>query len=366
MKLILKTTTFIFLVLLMVFTGKLVNALTFEKIRINDLLKEAEVNFAKFQDSFDPDKKSLVVVGTSTSMMSFPDKGNTLEIKSYANLLSEENNVLNLSSIKLHYASEANALMTFANEKLPDNQIFILENLNFVAPLEIFTKYSEYKTLSSCLLTSLYKKPSSFCSSFINEFSSENLIWLKNPCLKKHSEALNLSFMLEKKERVQILTNVLKCNKDMFQDRSVPLELMDLFHFGHFEDLKESFRQAGYNFFDFNEKDYTDEFSSEDLYLINSFLEEVLIKNQNHKFIVIPTPAKGANGLSEISVFKRNNDNLVLIEIYDEIEQLKKLKNLNFYDIYPDGSHSRTWVHELLTNKILPYLSKSGRMNSNE
>lgn len=366
MKLILKTSTFVALVFLMVFTGKLINALTFEKIRINDLLKEAEMKFAHFRDNLDPNKKSLVVIGTSTSMMSFSNTENTVEIKSYANLLGDQSNVLNLSSIKLHYASEANALISFAKEKLPENQIFVLENLNYVAPLEIYTKYSQYKALSGCLLTLAWKKDKNFCIQLINEFTSENLNWLKNPCLKKHDEALNLTFFLDKKERVQILTKVLKCNEDIFHDKSVPLELMDLFHFGHFEDLRESFRLAGYNFADFSEDDYTDKFSLDELHLINNFLEDTLNKNKFEKFIVIPTPARGANGLSELPVFKRDNDNLVLIEIYDEIEQMKKLKNLNFYDIFPDGSHSRTWVHEILKNKIMPNLSKSIRTNSNE
>lgn len=368
MKLILKTSTFIMLILLMVFTGKLINALTFEKIRINGLLEEAQKHYQKFVETQDPGKKTVVIIGTSTSLVSFPDESNIIQSTSYVDLLNQQINTLNLSSINLHYASEAKALIEFSREKLPDSHLVILENLNYVQPLNIFIQYIEIKSVTACLSMSAsnpsFKKRQ--CEKIIKDYFAENFVWFKNPCLKKYNEDLKLAFMLDSKDITKSLVTVMKCNDGFFKSNDVPKELMNLFSFGHFKELKEAFNLTGHKLNDFSEAAYTDRYGLGEVALINDFVKMLLHDFKDHRFLVVPTPARAGDELKEMSFLKKADERVALVEIYDEINEMKNLRDLKFFDIYPDGSHSRIWVHELLANKILPNLSKSVRMNVDE
>ena len=368
MKLILKTSAFIFLVLLMVFSGKLINALTFEKIRTNVLLEEAESKYQEFVETRDPGKNTVVVIGTSTSLFSFPDDSNVIQNSSYVELLNQQINTLNLSSTNLHYASEAKALVEFARDRLPDTHLVILENLNYVQPLNLFIQYVEVKSVAACLSMSATdpKFQKRECRKILKDYFAENFVWFKNPCLKKHKEDLKLAFKLESREITKRMLTVMKCNEGIFKSDDVPLELMDLFHFGHFKELKETFRLSGYKLNDFSEVAYTDTYSMGEAALINDFVKYLLEKNEDQRLLVIPTPARVGDRLKELPLFKNDNERVALIEVYEEINEMRTLRDLKFFDIYPDGSHSRAWVHELLANKILPNLSKSVRMDLDE
>lgn len=361
MKLILKTSTFILLSLLMVFTGKYINALYFEKNRVNDMLVEAESHYDEFLKSFDAGKKTIVVIGTSTSVLSFPANSEESQKLSYVDFLKNQTNALNLSSINLHYASEARVLIRFAQEKLPDSNLVILENLNYMEPLNVFAQSSELGLMAYCSKEYFKNKLAdertflqTQCKQLIVDFVTDSTPWLTNPCLKKHNESINQAFALTSKERVKILTTVLNCNKGFFQNREVPLEIMDAFHFGHFEDLKTAFKVTNYHFDDFKEEEYSDKFSAAELVLTNYYLNEFTRDNKENRFLVLPTPARSPAGLSSLPVFKRENNNLLYVDISTEMAWAKFMRNLKFYDIFPDGSHSRIWVHELIADKIFP------------
>jgi hypothetical protein len=49
---------------------------------------------------------------------------------------------------------------------------------------------------------------------------------------------------------------------------------------------------------------------------------------------------------------------MIFLDVSDDIEKIKKEKNLKHNDIFVDGSHSRIWVHQIIADKIISKFPK--------
>ena len=282
MKLWSKTFILVIIALLVAFGGSTLNSYYYENSSIDDVLAEAETSYKEFQKNFDPAKKTIVVIGRSTSLYSFNDQEVEPVRNSYADFLKYQANVLNLSSIALFNIAQAKALLKFAREHVPTIDLIVLENLFFMRNVDIFEGYNYFQVVELCardgLKDILYPNRGQkiqekyICSGLLETNLGESK-FIPNPCIKKYQEALKLSFIKGPQDRVKMITQTLKCDRGA----EVQLYLTKLFYHEFFDDLKKGFLAVGR---DVNvwEKEYMEDYTTDELVLINKFTAEMFPK----------------------------------------------------------------------------------------
>ncbi|MDD4974868.1 MAG: hypothetical protein PHY93_10990 [Bacteriovorax sp.] len=367
MKLALRTLAFLVFSILIAFLGKFINTSIVASKTEKKIIRAAEIQYREFIKHYDPQKKTIVVVGTSTSLYSFTNDSYHLTKDNYVDNLRPKANVINLSSVELQNVSQANTLINFVKTKIPNIDLIVLENLRYFTPFNNFKDYSNLNLLIFCGKESLMYSLSlgapsadtlfylNQCQKFRQELSSnfKNTYFIANPCLIKNHKILKFSLFLTPKKRVQLLSGILRCSQDFFYSDQVQQNLIHLLRKGYFEDLNKIFNSAGLDIYALNEVDYTDELKAGDLIFTNRYLHFLLNKYSENKFVIIPAFANRINDLNNIPVFKNDNNRMILLDISEEILKRRKEKKLKFGDIFPDGSHSRNWVQQLLADRII-------------
>lgn len=98
-------------------------------------------------------------------------------------------------------------------------------------------------------------------------------------------------------------------------------------------------------------KEYTEDYTPDELVLINKFTSE-MFPDHNENVLLIPAFSKITKHLEELSIFHRDDGKVRLLDISGDIGRVKNQKNLGFGDVFRDGSHSKTWVHQLIADKV--------------
>ncbi|AUO00078.1 hypothetical protein DOM21_00335 [Bacteriovorax stolpii] len=355
MKLWSKTFILVIIALLVAFGGSTLNSYYYENSSINDVLAEAETSFKEFQKNYDQAKKTIVIIGRSTSLYSFNDQEAEPVRNSYADLLKYQANVLNLSSISLFNIAQAKALLKFARQNVSKIDLIVLENLFFMRSVDIFEGYNYFQVVELCakdgLRDILYPSRGQrihekfICRGLLETNLGESK-FIPNPCIKKYQEALKLSFIKGPQDRVKMITQTLKCDRGA----EVQLYLTRMFYHEFFDDLKRGFLAIGRDVSVW-EKEYMEDYTTDELILINKFTAE-MFPNHDQNVLLIPAFSKITKHLEELSVFHREDGKVQLLDISGDISRVKNQNHLSFGDVFHDGSHSKTWVHELIASKI--------------
>lgn len=245
-------------------------------------------------------------------------------------------------------------LIDFVKSKISKIDYVVLENLRFM-------RHQEYIEDSLDLAFVLYN----ICRKNFN--NSENCKYIKNnvktvfrfdslfthPCLKRYQSKLSFSLFQSRKERVDVLSDVLMCRHDFFDGDKVVDELIERYHYAHLQDLQDSFKNVGIDLYSLNNLHIIEEYGPVDLLLLNFYLQKIMDKNNPLKIVVIPNFSKRLKDLDKLPVFKNNLNGPLLIDISSELSNIMNLKNLKHSDLFPDGAHAKTLVHKMLADKIL-------------
>lgn len=351
-----KTFILVAIAMLCAFGGSYLNAFYYESSSVNDVLQEADKSYEEFLTNYNPAKKTIVIIGRSTSLYSFTDEDEEPVRNSYADLLKNEANILNLSSIALFNISQAKRLLNFARRNVSKIDLIILENLFFMRDVDVFEGYNYFQVVDICARDAFHEmfyskervgnpRGEYMCRGLF-EGTFDDAKFIPHPCIKKYQEALKLSFIKGHEDRVKMITQTLKCDRGP----EVQQYLVRLFYHEFFDDLQKGFSMVGRDVRVW-EKEYTEDYTPDELVLINKFTSE-MFPDHNENVLLIPAFSKITKHLEELSIFHRDDGKVRLLDISGDIGRVKNQKNLGFGDVFRDGSHSKTWVHQLIADKV--------------
>ena len=367
MKLFLKTLIIVIALISMVFLGQLVNRELIEKSIEATTLKSAIKAFKIFEKNYDRKKKTIIVIGPSTSILSFKDNTDRADYFSYANILEKNSNVLNLTLINLENITQFNTLLDFAYSKLPNADLLILENLKYLRPVEVFQNSTLAWQLLSCwgksydkkvILSEHFNQPTylferSECQKLIYGFMLTPLPeMVTNPCIKKYQNEIQSSYLMYPEERVKFISKMMACDykkgNSIYETRE---KVFESYKIGFAQDLKKGASKTRHQLKG-NVYATSQAYYSQELILINHYLEKTLEKYSWKKIVAIPTHAKNYAGMFNLPVFNTYKNRLNFIEMQAEIDERNQSKNLEFQDNFYDGTHANVWIHQVLADKI--------------
>ncbi len=356
MKIFLKTFTIIILILLVSVAGRSINLNLINKSDESELLKDSEEAFNKFTENYKSDRKTIVVIGPSTSMYSYKNKFSNFETYSYVNILEEHFNVLNLTTLNLNNINEFNTLMEFAYRKTPEADLVVLENLKFFEEKELFEGSTIWPALAACKIGT-YSDPfrskicKDFTKSLVYETSRDKL---NNPCMKKYHGEFGSAFILNSNDRVNFFLKLLKCGKNSNSTEEIKNILVENFKYGFLQDVREALTKSGYNIREVeNSEAYYSIYRPEELLMIDDKLTYSLQKYPWKKFVIIPSYSRVDTSMQNLPVFTAFRDRVEFIEMHKDIAERSRRQNLMFEDNFVDGAHANVWIHRALAAKIM-------------
>lgn len=356
-----KVCLFTLTAMLIAFCGSLVNSTYYEKVSVHEVLTEAQAELKIFQANFNPDLKTIVVIGRSTSMYSYDGGSENPNRYGFIDMLKNKSNVLNLSSISLFNISQAKELLDFARKNTTHIDLVVLENLYYMREMDVFEGYNYTHVLEICakdnLLSFFNSTPLQLqnvrmCRGLL-EGNFEEHHFIKNPCIKKHQEALKTSMLKLKEDRFKAISRTLKCDRS----EEVQLYLAKMFYHEFFGELRLGFINAGRDV-GVLEKEYLEDYTTDEMVLINTYAKD-MFKDAPEDVLLVPAFSRIVQNLGRLSIFHQEKGQFKLLDVASEISTIRHQKNLGFGDVFRDGSHSERWVHELIANQISElYLDK--------
>lgn len=158
-----------------------------------------------------------------------------------------------------------------------------------------------------------------------------------------------------KEDRFKAMARTLKCDKSP----EVQLYLAKMFYHEFYSELRLAFINNGLNVA-LLERNYLEDYTTDEMVLINIYAKELFPQNSEH-VLLVPAFSRIIQNLERLAIFQQNNNQIKLLDVSSEINQIRNQRNLEFGDIFKDGSHSLRFVHELIANKIIGlYLGDTG------
>jgi hypothetical protein len=179
---------------------------------------------------------------------------------------------------------------------------------------------------------------------------------------KKYQEELLLLRSLPKDLQVRLFFKILQCRQGFFYaDQFIPRYLIHYYYYGNLETLTAAFQMAGLNI---NGIEYrsqyvfrTEEYEPAPMIFANYYLNDFLQEDSKNTFLIIPI-LYNPSFIKDLPIYRQNDPRMIFLDVSDDIEKIKKEKNLKHNDIFVDGSHSRIWVHQLIADKIISKFPK--------
>jgi hypothetical protein len=370
MKLIFKTFALISSALVMAFLGRYLHAIMQEEILLKSLRKEADFAYSKYLKEYNSAKKTFVVLGVSTSILSFPEnKNESISAVSYVDLLKNKVNVLNLSSNYLRNENQARELLRFALEKIPKIDLIILENSRFLKPREMYQNDMYINELINCSFgnsfktstSSLEAKNNSFAKTECKKVFREGLNYFLHvyklsyqPCLKKYQKEMEYIIFGRLKDNSSIFSSILSCSLEYTNVKDVQLELLYNFSYGYFQELENGFKKNRLDIYSFKNEDFL-QFSDSVMKIIYNRSLTKIKKMYSGEKIIVTDVGSFLNDFEfvKIPILKNNESSLSYLSILNDVNKVIKSSNLKFGEVYPDGSHSKFWLHKILAEKLI-------------
>lgn len=366
---VLKVIIFQAAVLIMVSLGLIANSYLCSLSDLRNVQKDEQEEYSKFKSSYDPKKKTIVVIGRSTSLFSFVNHSSyNLTKGSFADNLRPDANVLNLSSVYLRSPFLFYKTLNRLKESAIQFDFIMLENLNYFRPSKYYMDPSYLEAAAFCgghFLGSLFSSDQADdrkkfyvreCKVLAQELEQRamNLVFRANPCEKKFRAALNFAFEQEPQDRIQVLTDIQLCDRGKSNSNQLSLEIAKNIGEFHIEEIRAAFGRAG---MDSSKLDnaYHElpvyEIRTLDLISISRNLDYLHDHFGQWKFVVFPSVVNENNDLQELPVFS-NRGKMQLFSLGKDLRQVMKENGAQFFDVFLDGDHSLVEVQEWIAQRI--------------
>lgn len=359
MRIFIKTILFIFLILIAAFVGTRINQKIIHNNQIASTLEAAEESYEQFRKTFDPSKKTIVVIGRSSATYSFQDGRENYDRYSFVDRLKLNFNVFNLVSLNLINFEQVHALLDFANSKEGHPDIFIIENPVYLTNEEYIEGENDFLLWVSCMGESRHSEA---CRSFSPFRKQKEKIALSiRPCEKKYQEELQLSYLKPSSDRKKVIKKIMNCGKSFNSQDEAKSLVTESFAHGFAQDLvvaeAPEFAPRGEiknRDKKFRKRKRPQIVSYVDLLFIDKYMKQILKEYQWKKIIFIPNHARVITKMKELSFYVENKDRVSFLDISNEI----KASTRTYAENFPDGTHSHFWIHELIAEKIIEAAEK--------
>lgn len=357
MRFILKTIVFILLAMTMAALGSLLNGVYLEIVQKKETLEMAQKAYSQYLKHYDPLRKTVVVFGTSTSIYSFRNGFKQPDKYSYVNILQKKVNILRLTSISLRKKAQLKILLDFINSRFSNIDLVVFENLSYLRTDEIWADIHGLEVIASC------REPSSEflaeqCQALKRELVYRPIGFLEHPCLKKYKNKFSYVYSMTSSNRINHFSELLKCGESFGKRAGIRQFIIDEYHYGYAQDVRESFRRNNV-FLDTESVTASgiNEYEASNLLAFNFYLRKFVKDYPWKKLVVIPSYSKKNDHIKQLPVFIELGDRLSFLPMTGDIKKTSHEKKLKMEDNFYDGAHSNIWIHYAIANKILKTLS---------
>lgn len=339
----------------MAFIGNTINSSYVENSFSEQTLEYANKAHRIYQDEYDPAKKSIVVIGASTSSYSFSRGDDKIHEFSFVDLLKKDINVLNFSSYTLENVYQIKILLKFLESKNLKFDLIILENFKYLA--EPITDNGVYNLalLRECLIyNSSLKK---MCSKIDWQDGNISNEYSANPCLKKYHELLLPIYKMISTEKVKAFDKLLSCGKSSNTEVEIQKFIISNYHYGYAKEVRISFGHLGIDLnpdlqtgLDFNP------YKEDELIFLNKYIKDFVETFSINNLMLIPSYSRNEGEMRSVPMFRDSEKNIHFLEMAQDITKISREKNFKFKDIFLDGAHYDIEIHKKMAEKILKTL----------
>ena len=363
MKLFRNTIIFILLSSLLAFAGNVINSRYVEYSLKKETLEFADKALDRFKDRYDPAKKTVVIIGVSTSLFSYSNSGNgKIERYSYVDILKKDINVLRFTSYLLENVSQVRILLDYLKSNSIKFDLIIFENMKYLAPPLSNSGLYNLTLINECLMYKINpnrdtSNMSKLCADLDWQLGNLSEEYSENLCLKKYQNYKQLIYHLSSKKRVEVLDLLLSCGESSGNKEDIKNFIIENYHYGFSEDVRESFKHFDLKIDpDLQEGLDINSYKPDDLIFINMYLKEFIEKYAWDNILIIPSYSRGREGLDQLPVFIKSDSKISILEMDKEILERTQKNNFKFKDNFQDGAHYNIDIHKELADKVLKFL----------